>query len=324
MGAILYKQNVYGSGGGGSGASAITDLTDVDISSPSNGEVLKYNSSTQKWENEEESSGASAVSDLTDVNLSNLADGQILKYDATNQEWVNANESGGGGTSERYSRTSLWTGTVQSATEITLSDSIENYDAIEFTTKINTNGAYNCIIVDAKTFSTKYPYASSVSANIPHYCLLGYDNLFGRVITGSTTSKLYAWDFASSLRLVEVSGIKYGVGGGSDNEIVSITGGDNTTSRTFTFSKTPKHIAVTYDSADSSPWQGHWEFTWGDELAFGFCNQKSPSAGTGATIVRAKIVYGADDKSFIITGANAFQAWNQSGSIRGGFMFVEY
>lgn len=40
--------------------------------------------------------GASAISDLTDVELTNLADGQILKYDATNQKWVNDDESGGG------------------------------------------------------------------------------------------------------------------------------------------------------------------------------------------------------------------------------------
>ena len=42
------------------------------------------------------SGGASALSDLTDVDLTNIADGQILKWDATNSKWVNANESGGG------------------------------------------------------------------------------------------------------------------------------------------------------------------------------------------------------------------------------------
>lgn len=39
--------------------------------------------------------GASAVSDLTDVDLTNLADGQVLKWNATTQKWENANESGG-------------------------------------------------------------------------------------------------------------------------------------------------------------------------------------------------------------------------------------
>ena len=45
------------SGGGGGGATALTDLVDVDISSPSNGQVLKYNSTTGKWENANESGG---------------------------------------------------------------------------------------------------------------------------------------------------------------------------------------------------------------------------------------------------------------------------
>ena len=40
-----------GSGGGGGGASALTDLVDVAISNPTNGQVLKYNSTTGKWYN---------------------------------------------------------------------------------------------------------------------------------------------------------------------------------------------------------------------------------------------------------------------------------
>ena len=39
------------------GASALNDLTDVTLASPSNGQVLKYNSTTGKWENADESGG---------------------------------------------------------------------------------------------------------------------------------------------------------------------------------------------------------------------------------------------------------------------------
>lgn len=49
------------------------------------------------WKPVQGGGGASAVSDLTDVDLTNLADGQILKYNETSQKWENANESGGGG-----------------------------------------------------------------------------------------------------------------------------------------------------------------------------------------------------------------------------------
>lgn len=43
-----------GSGGGGGGASALTDLSDVAVSSPSDGQALKYNPTTGKWENSDD------------------------------------------------------------------------------------------------------------------------------------------------------------------------------------------------------------------------------------------------------------------------------
>lgn len=43
------------------------------------------------------SAGGGSVSDLTDVDLTNLSNGQILKYNSTSQKWENANESGGSG-----------------------------------------------------------------------------------------------------------------------------------------------------------------------------------------------------------------------------------
>ena len=45
--------------GGGGGSSSLSGLTDVSISSPTNGQVLKYNSTTLKWENADESGGSS-------------------------------------------------------------------------------------------------------------------------------------------------------------------------------------------------------------------------------------------------------------------------
>ena len=41
--------------------------------------------------------GSSTFAGLSDVSLSNLADGQVPKYNATTQKWENANESSGGG-----------------------------------------------------------------------------------------------------------------------------------------------------------------------------------------------------------------------------------
>lgn len=42
----------------GGGASELTDLSDTDIATPSNGEVLTYNATSQKWENSTPSGGA--------------------------------------------------------------------------------------------------------------------------------------------------------------------------------------------------------------------------------------------------------------------------
>lgn len=72
------------------------DIDDVDLSSPADGQVLKYDATNDKWINANESGGASAISNLTDVSLSNLANGQILKYNSTTQRWENQNEGGGG------------------------------------------------------------------------------------------------------------------------------------------------------------------------------------------------------------------------------------
>lgn len=48
--------------GGGTGATDLDDLSDVALSSPSNGQVLKYNSTTGKWENANESGGGGTSS----------------------------------------------------------------------------------------------------------------------------------------------------------------------------------------------------------------------------------------------------------------------
>lgn len=86
MPVMMYKGIPYGEG-----TNTLDGLKDVDISNPSTGDVLKYDSSTGKFEN-----GQMALSALSDIDLTNLQDGQIIKWDATAGKFVNANESGGG------------------------------------------------------------------------------------------------------------------------------------------------------------------------------------------------------------------------------------
>ena len=81
------------------GSSTLSGLSDVSISTPSNGDVLTYDSTNDEWVNGQ-SSNVSSLDDLTNVTITTPIDGQILKYDGTNQEWVNA--SGGGGSSDPH------------------------------------------------------------------------------------------------------------------------------------------------------------------------------------------------------------------------------
>ena len=73
--------------------------------------------------------GASTLTDLTDVEITSPADGQILKYDANSQEWVNANESGGGGAGGGFSVDVLFSGDYyDTSTSQALSASYTQYD----------------------------------------------------------------------------------------------------------------------------------------------------------------------------------------------------
>jgi len=126
----VYVSSVVGMLVGGSRELSALEDVDVTTASPSNGQVLKYNSTSQKWENANESgytlpiagantlggikvgqnlsidqngvlnaTGGSSVTDLddlSDVTISSAADGQVLKYN--NGTWVNANEAGGAST----------------------------------------------------------------------------------------------------------------------------------------------------------------------------------------------------------------------------------
>lgn len=74
----------------GGGASAISELSDTNISNPQNNEVLKYDIATSKWVNGSGGGGgASALNDLTDVTISSVSDGDVLAYSASAGGWIN-------------------------------------------------------------------------------------------------------------------------------------------------------------------------------------------------------------------------------------------
>jgi hypothetical protein len=69
-----------------SGATTLASLTDVSISSPTNKQLLRYNSGTSKWDNVTEN-----LEDLGDVSISSPSTGQVVTWNGT--AWIAATPS---------------------------------------------------------------------------------------------------------------------------------------------------------------------------------------------------------------------------------------
>lgn len=111
-------------------------------------------------------------------------------------------------------------------------------------------------------------------------------------------------------------------GGEPTSEIIPITAGDDTISRTFTFDKTPQFIKFYWqDTTLDGGWATDGDMLWGQP----YMNYRSKRMGATVANVDggiSSIAYGADNKSITITGGNAFGAMN---SINGsGYMFIVY
>jgi len=71
---------------------SLDDLSDVEITgTPSNNQVLKYDTGTSKWVNGTSSASVSNLDDIGDVATGGAVDGDILKYDGSH--WVNKKPS---------------------------------------------------------------------------------------------------------------------------------------------------------------------------------------------------------------------------------------
>lgn len=72
----------------GGGASTLADLTDTNIVTPSNGQMLYYNS-VGGWYNDDAPLIPQNFEDLADVSFTTLANGDTLIYDVGSNDWVN-------------------------------------------------------------------------------------------------------------------------------------------------------------------------------------------------------------------------------------------
>ena len=61
----------------------IESLSNVNISNPTNNNILQYNSTSKTWQNQTLPSGSSTLASLTDVTLSSPTNNQVLMYDGT-------------------------------------------------------------------------------------------------------------------------------------------------------------------------------------------------------------------------------------------------
>ena len=100
-----------GGGGGGGGVTTLAQLTDVDINNMSDGQVLVYNATSQKWVN----SNMTSLTNLTDVDISNPTNGQTLIYNSTTQKWENGSGGGSGSVS-----------TLDDLTDVTITNPTNN------------------------------------------------------------------------------------------------------------------------------------------------------------------------------------------------------
>jgi hypothetical protein len=70
------------------GVTTLAGLSDVDIPSPNDGEVLTYDDATNEWI--AAPGGAGTLSALTDVNIPSPSDGEVLTYDNATSKWIAA------------------------------------------------------------------------------------------------------------------------------------------------------------------------------------------------------------------------------------------
>lgn len=67
----------------------LNDLNDVNAGSPANTQVLTWDTATSKWIAADASGGSGTLEDLTDTDVSSKADDDLLKYNSGSGNWEN-------------------------------------------------------------------------------------------------------------------------------------------------------------------------------------------------------------------------------------------
>lgn len=197
---------------------------------------------------------------------------------------------------------------------IALSESVTDYDFLVTHIKSSVSGK--------ATIGYTYTVEALSTGDIIGGELAAGNGWIWYTYTDSTT--LTYLGVAQNYYIEEITGVKIGSGSGKvskikTGEVLDITAGDGTTSRTFTLSKTPKFVSMSW-AADSS-WKYNGSFTWGSDRLYFSALDSSPAL-SGAYLGVSTIAYGQDGKSFTITGGNAGGCANTSATT--GKLYVDY
>lgn len=217
------------------GASALDDLTNVDITTPVDGDALVYDATTQKWVNGAGGGGTTVVPNPVGTPTDTLTSIQIGSdiYDI----------EGGGGSSGGTStiRDTLWTGLISSVGATgTLTKNFSNYDYLLIYGVVSINNStpeHHIAIVDAKQLKDELD-----TNNIAYFSYEYYDTQYIRCkftteTTFDCTEKYGDYSFD------QIVGLKLGGGAAVDDILYT-----DTTGTTGTNTITLNHRLDDYDA----------------------------------------------------------------------------
>ena len=79
--------------GGGGGSSTLAGLNDVNLASPTDGQLLGYNGTSHKWENVNGGGGGSSTfAGLNDVNVAGVANKDIARFNSSTNKWEKSSD----------------------------------------------------------------------------------------------------------------------------------------------------------------------------------------------------------------------------------------
>lgn len=146
----------------GSGITELDDVPDVNAPTPTNGDVLTWDSTPGEWVAAAPSGGIAELDDVPDVNAPTPSNGDVLTWDSTPGEWVAAAPSGGSGDFVYVGRTPV---SAVTNVDIPLSSSYDSFYIEFYLTPGTDNVNLNASITDdnfstVEAGATDYAYTS--------------------------------------------------------------------------------------------------------------------------------------------------------------------